>query len=68
MNLPAYNALPTIAPSTPLPTSAARAAMSSREEIPPLAITGFVVAAHTDLSNSILGPANVPSFATSVTT
>ena len=68
MNFPAYKALPTIAPSTPVPTKAARAAMSSRDEIPPLAITGLLVAAHTDFNNSMFGPARVPSFATSVTT
>jgi len=57
-----------MAPSTPVERSAARAAMSSSDEIPPLAITGLVVAAHTDFKSSIFGPAKVPSFATSVTT
>ena len=68
MNFPAYKALPTIAPSTPVATSVARAAMSSRDEIPPLAITGLLVTAHTDFKRSMFGPAKVPSFATSVTT
>ena len=51
-----------------MPTSAVRAAMSASDEIPPLAITGFVVAAHTDFNSSKFGPPKVPSFATSVTT
>ena len=46
-----------MAPSTPVPTSAAKAAMSTNEEIPPLAITGFEVAAHTDCKSSKLGQA-----------
>src|SRR5690625_256058 len=68
VNAPAYNALPTIAPSTPADTSDRNAAMSSSVDTPPLATTGRSVQAHTWGSRSRLGPRRVPSLVTSVTT
>ena len=59
--------LPTMEPSTPISTSSAIAAISAKDETPPLATTGALVAAQTDFNNSRFGPVNVPSFATSVT-
>jgi hypothetical protein len=41
---------------------------SSNSEIPPEAIRGFLVTFEISISRSKLGPVNVPSFVTSVTT
>src|SRR5204862_417359 len=61
VNAPAYNAFPTIAPSTPTGTREAMACRSASEDTPPLATTGRSVAAHTPRSRSRLGPVMVPS-------
>src|SRR5690606_19860479 len=68
VNAPEYSALPTIAPSTPMPVSDAMARRSSRLETPPEATTGLSVCSHTWRSRSRFGPLSVPSFVTSVTT
>ncbi len=68
VKLPTYRAVPMMAPSTPTSTSAARSAMSVRDDIPPLATTGASVREHTSRSRSVLGPDSMPSEATSVTT
>src|SRR5215207_11635066 len=65
---PAYRALPTMAPSRPSGSRAARARRSSRVATPPEAITGRLVAARTWARRSVAGPVSMPSLATSVWT